>query len=450
MSARQWHKMEGPSRPISVAALRKDISWPVVVSYALDWIVLIACGLVAMGVGWITPNKRPFSLNDPNISFPFTEVEAVPSWLLLVLNAIVPIATIFLVTMALVPGATVPRDTPKLLIWKRKFWELHAGLLGLALSLIIAWFFTQGMKNMFGKPRPDLLARCQPDLDNASDFAIGGFDGENSLGRLFSADICTSNDTHKLDDGFRSYPSGHASSAAAGLVYLSLFLASKLAVTIPFAPSGTGNASDAYSAFPSRSMPDDNALDAQSVISHPGPLKTREVAHNATIQSVRLQAAAPPLYLLAVTLIPFGTSVFIAASRWWDFRHHGFDILFGWLMGLASAIYSFRYYHLSIQQGAGWAWGPRSRERAFWAGVGRVGYAGHPALATEARSHHHVPLANDVDLQAHPTQAHHGLMTQRQTHDAQVDDYSRAPPPGQRYGEGPFSDVEMERMDARV
>jgi membrane-associated phospholipid phosphatase len=377
----------------------------------------------------------------------------VPSWLLLVLNAVAPIVLIFLVTIILVPGATVPRGTPKSLIWKRKLWELHIGWLGLGLSLVLAWFFTQGMKNMFGKPRPDLLARCEPDTENAANFVVGGFAGENTLGRLYSARICQNSDSDRVDDGFRSYPSGHASSAAAGLVYLSLFLASKFAVTIPFAPSASSSTAAAYSAFPSRDptlQPEDD-VEGQSMSSPTDNVKTRNAAHNAKLQSVRRQAAAPPLYLLAMTLIPFGTSVFIAASRWWDFRHHGFDILFGWLMGFVSSIYAFRYYHLSIQDGAGWAWGPRSHERAFWAGVGRVGYAEDSALAPKARrTNHRTALSNGSDFQQ-PSQASQAFISQRQPHANHPDEgYYPGPPPGRNYAQGPFSDVEMERMDHRI
>lgn len=98
-------------------------------------------------------------------------------------------------------------------------------------------------------------------------------------------------------------------------------------------------------------------------------------ATNRKIAAVRRQAAAPPLYLLLVAIIPFFASVYIAGSRWWDFRHHAFDILFGYLIGLVGAIFAFRYYHLPISRGAGWAWGPRSHDKAFWAGVGSYSYA---------------------------------------------------------------------------
>lgn len=283
----------------------------------------------------------------------------------------------------------MPRDTPKSLIWKRKLWELHVGLLGLAVSLVIAWFFTQGTKNWFGKPRPDLLSRCEPDIDNAARYVVGGFVGEGMNGRLYSADICQQKDKSKLDDGFRSYPSGHSSSAAAGLVYLSLFLASKFAVNIPFVPSGDSMTNSlARAAFPSRMQPSNDSFntsgdrEAQWNDHHATPSPTagkvadNNAQHNVHLQAIRRQAAAPPIYLLCITFAPFCASIWIASSRWYDFRHHGFDILFGYLMGVATAYFAFRLYHMPMRDGAGWAWGPRSNARAFWAGVGRLGYAG--------------------------------------------------------------------------
>lgn len=93
-------------------------------------------------------------------------------------------------------------------------------MLGLGLAVVAAWFITNGMKNLFGKPRPDLLDRCEPDLDNIADYIIGGLKGlrtATTAGQLVSPDICKQTDKHKLDDGFRSYPSGHSSSSAAGM-----------------------------------------------------------------------------------------------------------------------------------------------------------------------------------------------------------------------------------------
>src|ERR1700712_5541577 len=88
--------------------------------------------------------------------------------------------------------------------------------MGLALSLALAFFFTQGMKNLFGKPRPDMLSRCIPDMSPESirTHTVGGGYGSifNPEWVLVSAAICTNTDTALVDDGFRSFPSGHASS----------------------------------------------------------------------------------------------------------------------------------------------------------------------------------------------------------------------------------------------
>lgn len=299
-----------------------------------------------------------------------------PLWLLGVFIGVLPFLTILIVTFVFVPGATTPRHTPASLVWRRKLWELHTGTMGLVASNIIAFFFTQGMKNLLGKPRPDLLDRCQPDLDNAAEHAVGGFAGEAIAGRLYSASICQQQDLDLLDDGFRSCPSGHSSASAAGLVYLSLFLASKFAVAIPYVLHGSSSSSSA-AAFPSHMVAADPLHDRLKGSGSPTYAPPRPIyGRNSTgLRSLRSQAAAPPLYLLAVVIAPLALSVYIPASRWFDFRHHGFDILFGYLIGLVPAIYCFRYYHLPVSGGAGWTWGPRGSDRAFWAGVGRTGYA---------------------------------------------------------------------------
>jgi hypothetical protein len=145
-----------------------------------------------------------------------------------------------------------------------------------------------------------------------------------------------------MNDGFRSFPSGHSSFSSAGLNYLSLFLASKLSLTIPHLPLTPSN--------------------PNTPASSPSLL--------------RAHSASPPLYLLIPTIIPFLSSIYIVSTRFSDFRHHAFDILFGYFLGTSCALFAFRYYHLPLSRGAGWAWGPRSAARAFWAGVGVGTYVG--------------------------------------------------------------------------
>ncbi|ODA76592.1 hypothetical protein RJ55_07862 [Drechmeria coniospora] len=423
-----------------------------VASYALDWIILVVIVVVGGFLGRITPNKRPFSLDDPNISFPFTENQTVPTWLLVILCGLVPAVLIIIICILLVPGGTVPKNTPGSLVWKRKLWELHVGLLGLLMAVGSSFFFISGMKNMCGKPRPDLLSRCQPDIANASSYQVGGFRGESNASLLYSGDICTQTDKYKLDDGFRSYPSGHAAASAAGLIYLSLFLASKFSVTVPFVVPGPTDAS-AHAAFPSRmrgavgpvSDPYERVRDGTD---YSTPLKAgpanRNARYNTKIQSLRRQAAAPPVYLLAITLVPFCLAIFISASRWFDFRHHGFDILFGFIIGTVTAIYSFRYYHLPIMTGAGWAWGPRSDDRAFWAGVGRLGYVGSKEefdARVDAEAVGRPDLGESGDVDPYLSQDHASSMNYRSGPHASS---SVAGTPSQRPS---FQDVELARLD---
>ena len=112
--------------------------------------------------------------------------------------------------------------------------------------------------------------------------------------------------------------------------------------------------------------------------------------HDDAVIAARNQAAGPPVYLLVIAVLPSFASIYIASTRYSDFRHHGFDILFGYLIGFVTSVFAFRYYHLPINQGAGWSWGPRSRDRSFWAGVGVGNYVGsrekHPEQILQRKS----------------------------------------------------------------
>lgn len=82
------------------------------------------------------------------------------------------------------------------------------------------------------------------------------------------------------------------------------------------------------------------------------------------------------MYMIIIAFVPLAVAFFIAASRWFDFRHHAFDIIIGSLMGLVFAWVGFRLYHLPIMRGAGWSWGARSPRHAFFKGVGLSSHVG--------------------------------------------------------------------------
>ncbi|RSM16334.1 hypothetical protein CEP52_000398 [Fusarium oligoseptatum] len=403
----------------------------IIFSYLFDWIVCLAFAGIGGVFDRLSPAKRPFSLVDPSISYPFEEHELVPAYLLFTLAIGVPIVIVAIVSLIFVPGPTVPKGTPAALIWQRKLWELHVGLLGLVLSLTLSWFFTSTMKNLFGKPRPDLLARCKPDVKNIEDHIVGGFSWGSMTGQLVSASICTETDDYKLNDGFRSYPSGHASTAAGGLIYASLFLASKFSVVVPFVMPSAASAAGAsgaasHAAFPSRLVRPEidpfeptrgRGFDDGSASMSPtkgSPFADNAGQHNAKVQSLRRQAAAPPVYLLVLGLF----------ALW---RLHFSSLVRVGTIAVTTA---------SISSGAGWAWGPRSDERAFWAGVGRLGYAGtDEELALPSRR----PTQGVSADSSYPMTS---ALAQRNVRPR--DESADEPRPSQN-----FQDVELQQMDDR-
>lgn len=112
-----------------------------------------------------------------------------------------------------------------LILWAAAFQpgvhKAHVTILGLFISLILASFLTDVVKNSVGRPRPDLISRCKPKDDTPPH-------------SLVTIDVCTETDHHILHDGWRSFPSGHSSFAFGGLGYLALFFAGQMHIFRPY------------------------------------------------------------------------------------------------------------------------------------------------------------------------------------------------------------------------
>ncbi|KAL2187701.1 acid phosphatase/Vanadium-dependent haloperoxidase [Thermothelomyces heterothallicus CBS 203.75] len=243
-------------------------------TYASDHIgfVLLLVGYLLLQF-FVEPFHRMFSLNDLRISFPHAEVERVPLLHDFVYALFLPLGVLILANLA-------THAPPH---------KHHVTVLGLAISLILASFLTDVIKNAVGRPRPDLLARCVPRPDTPRDV-------------LVTIDVCTQTDHHTLHDGWRSFPSGHSSFAFAGLGYLSLFLAGQMRI---FAHGGGGGAS---------------AGD-----------KVEKLVRGDLLRA--LLCGAP---LLGATMI--------AISRCQDYRHDVYDVCVGGLLGWTAAYWSYRRY----------------------------------------------------------------------------------------------------------
>ncbi|KAH0834171.1 phosphatidic acid phosphatase type 2/haloperoxidase [Lanmaoa asiatica] len=248
----------------------------VVLSYAPDWIVTFATWWILYYISHhVTGFKRHFSLADPSLRYPYAAQQRVSTQALWLLGSVLPLGVQIVVN----------------LLFIRSWWDLHHGALGLWLSITITGSITQIIKVVVGRPRPggsivlgwrpvlipiDLISRCQP-LTGSEDPLLG----------LSTIDICTQTSKHILEDGWRSFPSGHSSLSFAGLGFLTFYLAGKLRL------------------FDTRGY-------------------------------------ASKVWLL---LVPIGVASWVALSRTMDYRHHWEDVLSGSALGLGVAYFSYRQYY---------------------------------------------------------------------------------------------------------
>ncbi|KAJ7489846.1 phosphatidic acid phosphatase type 2/haloperoxidase [Mycena galericulata] len=233
-------------------------------SYAPDWIITLALAAIFFSLDPIHGFRREFSLQDTSLHYTYAVHERIPDYALYLIAVVSPV-----ILQALINYFTI-----------RSWWDLHNGLLGLILGLSIAGSVTQFTKLTVGRPRPDLLDRCQP--------RAGSVD---PLYGLSNSSICTtSNDSAIMLDGFRSFPSGHASISFAGLGFLGFYLAGKLHLF-----DHRGYAAKAW-----------------------------------------------------VSLVPFAGAALVAISRTMDNRHHWQDVLVGSILGTVVSYFTYRQYYPSL------------------------------------------------------------------------------------------------------
>ncbi|KAK3401559.1 phosphatidic acid phosphatase type 2/haloperoxidase [Sordaria brevicollis] len=247
-------------------------------SYTSDWVAfsLLLTGYIIL-VAFVEPFHRLFTINDIRISFPHAEVERVPVSHLFGYALFLPLALLV---------------TSNYLLCSTRHIH-HLTLLGFLTSIILTTFLTDLIKNMVGRPRPDLLARCLPDPSTPPNKLVG-------------VEVCTQTDHHTLHDGWRSFPSGHSSFAFAGLGYLALFWCGQFRV---FA-SSSGIAEDVEKLFVRRD-----------------------------------------LFKALLCLSPLLGALMIAISRCMDYRHDVEDVCVGSVMGWVITYWSYRRYWPRLSSG---------------------------------------------------------------------------------------------------
>ncbi|KAL7422689.1 hypothetical protein Q5752_001980 [Cryptotrichosporon argae] len=239
-----------------------------VCAYWFDWALVAFLWAVLFVLNRTPGHKREFSLTDISIQHTFATHERVPPLLLGLISAGVPLLVLVAVAAAVV----------------RNPWDVHNAVLGLGMSYTMTGVVTQIVKMMVGRPRPDLIDRCQP-APGSTDAAVYG---------LSTYAICTTSDLLRLDDGFKSFPSGHSSLSFAGLGFLALYLAGKM-----------------------------HLWDRHG-------------------HRTRAWLALSPLLAAAM----------VAISRTQDNRHHWQDVLVGSTLGLAIAFVAYRTYYPPLKHRA--------------------------------------------------------------------------------------------------
>ncbi|KAF7714472.1 Uncharacterized protein PECH_004936 [Penicillium ucsense] len=174
-------------------------------SYAADYMALafLATGWLMIQI-FIHPFHRMFSLDNRAIQYPFAVHERVPVGMCVLYAGVIPFLIILIWSATLHPGVHKTQVT----------------MLGLLVALMLTSFLTDVIKNAAGRPRPDLLSRCKPSRGTAAN-------------ALVAWTVCTESNEHILQEGWRSFPSGHSSFAFSGLGYLTLFLCGQMHVLRP-------------------------------------------------------------------------------------------------------------------------------------------------------------------------------------------------------------------------
>ncbi|KAI5780393.1 phosphatidic acid phosphatase type 2/haloperoxidase [Geopyxis carbonaria] len=291
--------------------------------YFLDWAVIVGTVAFAGSTSlWAVPSTRPFDPSSASISYPFQTRTKIPTWLLVLLAVILPGILIALLTLF------SPRSGAG---WRARIYSLNTAWLGLGLSIATAMLVTDGLKNLCGRPRPDLLARCSVDSTLLNSYTIGPRS-------LVTWDVCRTKqiagnkalgsddgalNEGDLRDGFRSFPSGHASMSFAGLLYFAIFMA-EYVFHLP---------------LPHLSAP----LSAPIVDGSGSGTPSRRSSRRST-RRVQMLPRYPIMLAILLCGVPVLLAIYIASTRYSDYRHHPGDIFGGAALGAVAAAVAWRFY----------------------------------------------------------------------------------------------------------
>ncbi|KAK1147903.1 hypothetical protein N8T08_000418 [Aspergillus melleus] len=233
-------------------------SFPAIDYFALGF-VIASWILIQL---FVTPFHRLFSLDNKSIRYPFAVVERVSVVWSIVYAGLIP----FLILMLWVSMFRPNRH------------KVQVTLLGFFVAVMLTSLLTDIIKNAVGRPRPDLISRCIPKKGTPVD-------------TLIDWTVCTQTNQHILQEGWRSFPSGHSSFSFAGLGYLSFFISGQMHVFRP----------------------------------------------------------RTDLCRCLIALTPLLCALMVAISRLDDYRHDVYDVTSGSVLGIFVAFFSYRRYYPALR-----------------------------------------------------------------------------------------------------
>ncbi|KAI5964557.1 hypothetical protein KGF57_001049 [Candida theae] len=175
-------------------------------SYIFDFIFYSTILIFSTVLGRLVPPiYHEFSLFDISLRYTFLPQATVPVWLLILISAGIPLLQFLLCAIFF-----------RSLSLKRRLWDFFAGCLCLLGAQATQVWAVSLLKNITGLPRPDMIERCEPMVQSIP------------FTQLSNVAICTQPNWNVVMEGFRSFPSGHASTVFCGMIITSLNMAAKL------------------------------------------------------------------------------------------------------------------------------------------------------------------------------------------------------------------------------
>ncbi|ETN43565.1 uncharacterized protein HMPREF1541_02724 [Cyphellophora europaea CBS 101466] len=173
-------------------------------------------------------------------------------------------------------------------IWIRSFLDFANGCLGLVYALVTGTLFQVVLKKVIGGLRPHFLAVCEPVLPPRD-----GSSGVGFQGLMFTVDQVCTGDKDKIANAIESFPSGHSNIAWAGMGYLAIYLWAHLG-----------------------------------------------------IRSVSMRR--PSFWRMLMVIAPMWFATYICSSVALGYHHHGYDVIFGSLIGMVMAVFGYRMVFASV------------------------------------------------------------------------------------------------------